>query len=109
MGVGMADPERLAKGARVCLPGDDDVVTLVQVTQGAFWEIVYRGSDGSLGEVTLPEAELPEIKLKSSAGPVRFSDAARPSDAEPLGLAQFGCRLPGLAPAGGSDRRLYRC
>ena len=68
----MADPEQLVKGARVCLPGDDDVVTLVQVTQGVFWEIVYRGSDGSLGEVTLPEAEVPEIKLMSSAGPVRF-------------------------------------
>ena len=77
MAVVMADLERFVKGARVRLPGDDDVVTLVQVTQGPFWEIVYRDAGGGLDEVTLPEAELAEIRVVSSAGPVRFSGDAR--------------------------------
>lgn len=76
-GVSMLDLERLVKGAQVRLPGDDDVVTLVQVTQGPFWEIVYRDAGGGLDEITLPEAELARISLVSSAGPVRFGGDAR--------------------------------
>lgn len=51
-------------------PGDPDVVSLVQVKQGPYWDFVFRTPDGQLLGITLAEDEVDEIELVSSnAGP----------------------------------------
>jgi hypothetical protein len=52
------DPSRLRAAARVRFPGHP-VGTLLQIRPGAFWDFVYRGPAGELGEVSLSEIELP--------------------------------------------------
>ncbi len=51
-------------------PGDTDVVTLVQVKQGPYWDFVCRTPNGQLAEVTLAEDEVGDIELvASTSGP----------------------------------------
>ena len=59
----MSDASQLVPDSRVRFPGGEDVVTLVRVRQGPFWEFVFRDPAGGLGEVTLHEAELAAIEV----------------------------------------------
>jgi superfamily II DNA or RNA helicase len=63
----MFDPSGLVPGARVRLPGDGEVVTLVQVEEGPFWGFVFRDARGGLDETTLTEDEIPGIEIVSSS------------------------------------------
>jgi superfamily II DNA or RNA helicase len=73
----MLDPEHLIAGSRVRFPGDTNVVELVQVKQGPFWEFVYRDSGGALGDVTLAEDEIVDIELVSSTDSPMFTGDPR--------------------------------
>ena len=73
----MFEPSRLVPDARVRFPGEEDAVTLVRVREGPFWEFVFRGPSGSLGEVTLPEDELARIKVVASSESPRFDGDPR--------------------------------
>lgn len=57
------DPNELRPDTRVRFPGDSDVVSLVQVKPGPYWEFVYRTADGALGDVTLDEGEVADIEV----------------------------------------------
>lgn len=58
-----ADPDDLKPDTRVRFPGDPDVVTLVQVKPGAYWDFVYRTADGRLLGITLDEVEVSDIEV----------------------------------------------
>ena len=73
----MFDPSGLVLGARVRLPGDGEVVTLVQVQEGPFWEFVFRDGLGALDEVTLAEDEIPGIEVVSSSAAPSFDGDPR--------------------------------
>jgi superfamily II DNA or RNA helicase len=55
------DPQSLTRGAKINLPGSGETVTLKAVTPGAFWEFLYETTTGGFGQLTLPEAELPQL------------------------------------------------
>lgn len=74
--VAVYDPSRLRAAARVRFPGHPVPVTLLQVKSGAFWDFVYRGPAGELGEISLSEVELPEVEVVDPGD-------ARPFDADP--------------------------
>ena len=73
----MFDPSGLVPGARVRLPGDGEVVTLVQVREGPFWEFVFRDGLGALSEATLTEDEIPGIEIVSSSSTPSFDGDPR--------------------------------
>lgn len=55
----MADPTLLTTDVNVRFPGDADIVTVVQVEQGPFWEFVYRAvvDSGPIRAVERAEAQ----------------------------------------------------
>lgn len=73
MGV---DLDRLRPDARVRFPGSADVVTLVRVTGGPFWEFFFDGPAGP-GKRVLGEEELEGIELIEELGQLPF-------DADPV-------------------------
>src|SRR5215471_2258544 len=56
------DVELLQQGAQVRFPGRDDVVSLIAVRPGPFWEFFYDGPSGP-GKHVLAEAELAGIDV----------------------------------------------
>lgn len=60
------DPDDLKPDTRVRFPGDPDVVSLVQVKAGAYWDFVIRKPDGGLLAITLDEAEVSDIEVVSA-------------------------------------------
>ncbi len=60
------DVERLKPQTKVRFPGRPDVVTLIAVTPGPFWEFYFDGPSGP-GKQVLAESELPEIEIKDAA------------------------------------------
>ncbi len=56
------DLDRLQEDAHVRFPGQSDVVTLVKVKPGPFWEFFFEGPSGP-GKVVLSESELGNIEL----------------------------------------------
>jgi superfamily II DNA/RNA helicase len=65
------DLERLKPTARVRFPMRDEVVTLVAVTPGPFWEFFFDGPSGP-GKHILAESELSGIELVEATGALRF-------------------------------------
>lgn len=56
------EPSQLTPQTQVRFPGRTEVVTLIAVTPGPFYDFVYEGASG-LGWITLPESELDGIEL----------------------------------------------
>jgi superfamily II DNA or RNA helicase len=65
------DVERLKPGATVRFPGRADVVTLIAVTPGPFWEFFFDGPAGP-GKHVLAEAELDAIEIVEAPTDMRF-------------------------------------
>jgi hypothetical protein len=65
------DLERLKPTARVRFPMRDEVVTLVAVTPGPFWEFFFDSPSGP-GKHILAESELSGIELVEVSGALRF-------------------------------------
>lgn len=63
--------ERLKPDARVRLPGQGEVVTLIRVASGPFWEFFYDGPSGT-GKCFLAEAELAGIEVVDELDELRF-------------------------------------
>ncbi|MGH2702162.1 MAG: DEAD/DEAH box helicase, partial [Actinomycetota bacterium] len=65
------DPTLLKPKAQVRFSGRSEVVTLIAVTPGPFYDFVYEGPSG-LGRITLPESELDAIDLVEPITELRF-------------------------------------
>ena len=65
------DLERLKPQSQVRFPGRTDVVRLVAVTRGPFWEFFFDGPSGP-GKHVLAESELAGIEIVETQGPLRF-------------------------------------
>ena len=65
------DVERLQPGGQVRFPGRTDVVTLVAVGRGPFWEFFYDGPSGP-GKQVLAEPELAGIEVIDRLSELRF-------------------------------------
>ena len=65
------DLERLKPQAQVRFPGRDEVVTLVAVTPGPFWEFFFDGPSGP-GKHVLSESELAGIEIVDALAILRF-------------------------------------
>jgi len=65
------DLERLKPKAQVRFPGRDELVTLVAVSPGPFWEFFFDGPSGP-GKHVLAESELPGIEVVETLGELRF-------------------------------------
>ena len=61
-----ADPDDLKPDTRVRFPGDPDIVSLVQVKPGAYWDFVFRTAGGGLIGITLDESEVGDIEIVST-------------------------------------------
>jgi hypothetical protein len=66
-----ADVERLQQGAQVRFPGRDEVVSLIAVRSGPFWEFYFDGPSGP-GKHVLAEAELAGIEVIEAPSELRF-------------------------------------
>lgn len=66
-----AEVDRLTPPAQVRLPGSDDVVTLVSVARGPFWEFFFDGPGGP-GKRVLAESELAGIEIVETVDDLRF-------------------------------------
>ena len=65
------DVERLREGSQVRFPGRDEVVSLIAVRPGSFWEFFYDGPSGP-GKHVLAEAELAGVEVIEAPGELRF-------------------------------------
>jgi superfamily II DNA or RNA helicase len=65
------DVDRLRRGASVRLPGSSEVVRLVSVAPGPFWEFFFDGPSGP-GKRVLAESELGGLELIDVVGDLRF-------------------------------------
>ena len=65
------DVERLQPRAQVRFPGRVEVVTLVAVSPGPFWEFFYDGPSGP-GKQVLAEPELAGVEIVETDGDLRF-------------------------------------
>jgi superfamily II DNA/RNA helicase len=65
------DIERLKPKAQVRFPGRDDVVTLVAVTPGPFWDFFFDGPSGP-GKHVMAETELDGIEIVERLEALRF-------------------------------------
>jgi superfamily II DNA or RNA helicase len=72
-----ADPDDLKPDTRVRFPGDPDIVSLVQVKPGAYWDFVFRTADGGLIGVTLDESEVGDIEVVSTDSAPTFEGDPR--------------------------------
>jgi superfamily II DNA or RNA helicase len=70
-----ADVERLQQGAQVRFPGRDEVVSLIAVRSGPFWEFYFDGPSGP-GKHVLAEAELPGIEVIEAPRELKFDGDA---------------------------------
>ena len=66
-----ADLERLKPSAKVRFPGRSEVVTLIAVTPGPFWEFFFDGPSGP-GKQVLAESELGGIETVDVPTELRF-------------------------------------
>lgn len=57
------DPSRLARGTQVRLPATGETVTLKAVTPGPYWEFLYETTAGGFGQLTLPEEDVPGLRI----------------------------------------------
>ena len=93
------DLERLRPDARVRLPQSDEVVTLVRVTTGPFWELFFEGPSGT-GKRYLAEDELADIELIDDLDELHFDGDARQFrlgiEAQRIQIA-FAYEMAGLA------------
>ena len=64
------DVDRLRRGASVRLPGSSEVVRLVSVAPGPFWEFFFDGPSGP-GKRVLAESELGGLELIDVVGSPR--------------------------------------
>ena len=72
MGLTVAvDVERLQQGAQVRFLGRDEVVSLVAVRPGPFWEFYFDGPSGP-GKHVLAESELASVEVMETLGELRF-------------------------------------
>ncbi|MEX1009660.1 MAG: helicase-related protein [Acidimicrobiia bacterium] len=69
------DVERLQEDARVRFPGRAEIVTLVKVKTGPFWEFFFEGPSGP-GKVVLAESELAGIEFVETPADLRFDGDA---------------------------------
>lgn len=65
------DLERLRPTAQVRFPGRDEVVTLIAVSPGPFWEFFFDGPSGP-GKRVLAEAELAAVEVLDTLAELRF-------------------------------------
>ncbi len=65
------DIEGLTTGANVRFPGQSDVVTLVAVHRGSYWQFFFDGPNGT-GKRVLPENELSGIELVERPAEITF-------------------------------------
>jgi SNF2 family DNA or RNA helicase len=65
------DVDRLREGTQVRFPGHDDVVSLIAVRPGPFWEFFFDGPSGP-GKHVLAESELTGIEVVETLGELRF-------------------------------------
>jgi hypothetical protein len=65
------DVERLQQGAQVRFPGRPEVVSLIAVRPGPFWEFYFDGPSGP-GKHVLAEAELAGVEVIEAPGGLRF-------------------------------------
>jgi superfamily II DNA or RNA helicase len=73
--TGTVDLERLKPGTQVRFPGRSDVLTLVAVTPGPFWEFFFDGPSGP-GKHVLAESELAGIEVIDTVARLRFDGDA---------------------------------
>jgi hypothetical protein len=66
-----ADIEGLTPQARVRFPGQSEIVTLIAVTPGPFWEFYFDGPSGP-GKQVLAESELDGIEISDLSSELRF-------------------------------------
>ena len=66
-----ADIEGLTPQARIRFPGQSEVVTLIAVTPGPFWEFYFDGPSGP-GKQVLAESELDGIEISDLSSELRF-------------------------------------
>ncbi len=71
------DPAALVDGARVRFPGSAEVVSLVTVRQGAFWDFFYVDASGAAGMITLSEVEVSEVEIVDGATTPSFDGDSR--------------------------------
>lgn len=72
-----ADPADLKPETRVRFPGDPDIVSLVQVKPGAYWDFVFRTAGGGLVAITLDESEVGDIEIVSTDSAPTFNGDPR--------------------------------
>ena len=72
-----ADPDDLKPDTRVRFPGDADIVSLVQVKPGAYWDFVFRTAAGGLIGITLDESEVGDIEIVSTDSAPTFDGDPR--------------------------------
>src|SRR6266545_2030205 len=65
------DLDRLKPRAQVRFPGLDELVTLVAVTPGPYWEFYFDGPSGQ-GRRVLAESELDSIQIADDLDELRF-------------------------------------
>jgi hypothetical protein len=65
------DVERLQPNVRMRFPGRHEVVTLVAVTPGAFWEFFFDGPSGA-GKQILAESELHDVEIVETLDRLAF-------------------------------------
>jgi superfamily II DNA or RNA helicase len=65
------DVERLLPGVQVRFPGRVDVVSLIAVRPGPFWEFYFDGPSGP-GKHVLAESELAGVEVIETLGELRF-------------------------------------
>ncbi|MGH3265550.1 MAG: hypothetical protein ACRDNS_26550 [Trebonia sp.] len=65
------DLDRLKPTAQVRFPGREDVVTLIAVSSGAFWEFFFDGPQGP-GKQVLAESELASVEVVDTPAELRF-------------------------------------
>ena len=88
------DPIDLKPDTRVRFPGDRDVVVLVQVKPGPYWDFVFRTPDGRLLSITLDETEVSDIEIVSTDTGAGALEALRES---PCDCVVLDLRLPDMS------------
>ena len=93
------DVERLRPGTHVRLPGRTEVVSLIAVRPGPFWEFYFDGPSGP-GKHVLAEAELAGVEVIETSGELRFDGDPRQFrlgvEARRIGIA-FAYEMAGVA------------
>lgn len=72
-----SDPSDLKPDTRVRFPGTSEVVSLIQVKPGSYWDFVVRTPGGGLIAITLDESEVSDIEIVSTDAAPTFNGDAR--------------------------------